>query len=113
MTNEELLHFIITILEEHKALDLLTLDVRNLTNICDSLVICSASSRRHATAMADKLIRALREASIKPLGVEGENVGEWVLIDYTDIVVHIMLPEIREFYNLEKLWAATQSSRDQ
>lgn len=113
MNNEELTHFAISILDEHKALEITVLDVRTLTNICDVMIICSASSRRHAMAMADKLMRAFREQGIKPYGVEGETVGEWVLIDYSDFVVHIMLPEIREFYNLEKLWGATQTVREQ
>lgn len=113
MNSEQLTQLAISILEEHKGFDIVILDVRSLTNICDQMIICSASSRRHAVAMADKLIRGFREAQIKPYGVEGENLGEWVLIDYSDIVVHIMLPEIREFYNLEKLWGATQAVRDQ
>lgn len=111
MNSEELTRLAISILENHKAVDIHNLDVRGLTSICDNMIICSATSRRHASAMADKLLRALREEGVKPFGLEGENIGEWVLVDLNDIVIHIMLPEIREFYNLEKLWSATQEIR--
>lgn len=113
MNSETLTKLAIDALEAHKALDITNLDVRGLTNICDNMIICSATSRRHASAMADKLIRAMRDAGVRTYGAEGEKAGEWILIDFADIVVHIMLVETREFYNLEKLWSTTQAVREQ
>ena len=111
MNTEKLTELTLEILTENKALDIINLDVKALTSTIDRMIVCSAISKRHASALADKLIRALRKAGVRPYGVEGEEQGEWVLVDLTDIVVHIMIPEMREFYNLEKLWSATQAAR--
>ena len=113
MNSDTLSKLAVATLDANKALDITNLDVRSLTNICDYMIICSATSRRHAASMADKLIRAMRDVGIRPFGTEGKTIGEWILVDFADIVVHIMLTETREFYNLEKLWSATQSIRDQ
>lgn len=94
-------------LDEYKALQITDLDVTMLTDIADRVIICSATSRRHASALADKVIRRVKENGVQPLGVEGKMEAEWILIDLCDIIVHIMLPEIRDFYSLEKLWIMT------
>jgi len=113
MNSAELTQLVIQTLEDNKARDITELDVTPLTNMIDAMVICSATSGRHAKALADKVLEATRKIDLKPLSVEGEDEGEWVLIDLHDIVVHIMQPETREFYNLEKLWTATETARQQ
>jgi ribosome-associated protein len=91
-------------LDDLKALDVHSLDVRHLTTVTDTMVIASGRSDRHVRAIAGAVIEQCKKAGFRPLGVEGERSGEWVLVDLADIVVHVMLPRVREFYNLEKLW---------
>jgi len=103
------------ILNDAKGQDISVLDVRRLTDITDYMIIASGTSTRHVNAMARKLVDKMRELSYKPLGVEGGDTGEWVLIDFGDVVAHIMHPQTRDFYSLEKLWAedmAVQSETD-
>lgn len=100
-------------LEDHKAQNIVALDVRPLTDIMDVMIVCTATSTRHAKTLADKLIQASKMAHRPPLGVEGENEGAWVLIDLEDVVVHIMLERERDYYHLEKLWAATENLKKQ
>jgi len=88
-----------------KAQDLTVLDVRDIASFTDLMVVASGASTRQVKALADKVIERCRLAGIRPLGVEGEREAEWVLVDLGDIVVHVMLPQTRAFYNLEKLWA--------
>ncbi len=91
-------------LDELKAKDIRQIDVRGKTSIADLLVIASGTSTRHVKSIADEVIKFAKKAGMLPLGVEGEREAEWVLVDLGDIIVHIMLPRIREFYALEKLW---------
>jgi ribosome-associated protein len=99
-------------LDENKARDIKDIDVSQLTDVVDAIIVCTATSTRHASALADKLIRAMKNEGIKPLGVEGAKEGKWILVDLQDIVVHIMLENIREFYDLERLWAMTEEVRE-
>jgi ribosome-associated protein len=92
-------------LSDAKALDVAMIDVRNVADFTDYMVICTGSSNRHVQSVADKVIDKLTAAGVKPIGVEGEAVGDWVLIDFGDIVVHVMRQQTRDFYNLEKLWS--------
>jgi ribosome-associated protein len=92
-------------LEDAKAQDIVVLDVSQVSSFTDTMIVASGTSSRHVSAMASRLREALRERGAKPLGVEGEKTGDWVLMDYGDVVVHLMRPPIRDFYNLEKLWA--------
>lgn len=96
---------IVAALEDRKALDIKVVDVRGKTSFTDLMVIASGTSNRHVKSLADNVIIEAKAAGIRPLGVEGEREGEWVLVDLADAVVHVMQPAIRDFYNLEKLWA--------
>jgi ribosome-associated protein len=91
-------------LEDLKAVDVHVLDVRHLTTVTDTMIVASGRSDRHVRAIAAAVVEQCKKAGYRPLGVEGERSGEWVLVDLADIVVHVMLPRVREFYNLEKLW---------
>ena len=106
----ELAKLVTGTLEEYKALRVTDLDVTTLTDIADRVIICSATSRRHAGALADRIIHRTKGNGVQPLSVQGETEAEWILIDLCDIILHIMLPEIRGFYNLEQLWSMTESS---
>jgi ribosome-associated protein len=89
---------------ELKAKDVREIDVRGKTSITDLLVIASGTSTRHVKSIADEVVKFAKRAGVMPLGVEGEREAEWVLVDLGDIVVHVMLPRVREFYGLERLW---------
>lgn len=104
MTPQQLKTLVVKTLDQNKANDIIALDVHKVTSITDYMIICSATSNRHAKALADHVITKAKENHYKPLGVEGESTAEWILIDLVDVVVHIMQPQTREFYNLEKLW---------
>lgn len=103
---------IVKTLEDYKAEDIISLDVKALTSVTDCMVICSATSKRHAHALSDHLVTKAKSTGTRPLSVEGELTNEWILVDFGDIVIHIMLPEIRKFYSLEKLWGATWKARE-
>jgi ribosome-associated protein len=105
MNSEELTDLVVDALEEVKARDIVRLDVRDLTSVTDYMVVASGTSNRHVKALADAVAEKAKEAGHRPQGVEGEGGSEWVLIDLGDALVHVMLPRIREFYNLEKLWS--------
>ena len=89
---------------ELKAKDVREIDVRGKTSITDLLVIASGTSTRHVKSIADEVVKFAKRAGVAPLGVEGQREAEWVLVDLGDIVVHVMLPRVREFYGLERLW---------
>lgn len=96
-----------TALEDLKAVNPVTLDVRELSNVMDYLVVASGTSNRHVKSLADAVSQAAKAAGQMPLGVEGETAGEWVLVDLGDVVVHVMQPAARDFYDLERLWVST------
>lgn len=93
-----------TALDDMKAVNIRVLDVRGLTDIADTMVIACGNSDRHVRSIAERVVEKARAAGHRPLGTEGERDGEWVLVDLQDIVVHVMLPRVREFYGLERLW---------
>ncbi|GAB2787369.1 ribosome silencing factor [Dyella kyungheensis] len=95
---------VINALDELKAKDIREIDVRGKTSIADLLVIASGTSARHVKSIADEVVKFAKQAGVMPLGVEGEREAEWVLVDLGDVIVHVMLPRIREFYGLERLW---------
>jgi ribosome-associated protein len=91
-------------LEDMKAVNVKVMDVRGLTDIADVMVVASGNSDRHVRSIADQVIEKAKAAGFRPLGVEGAREGEWVLVDLQDVVVHVMLPRVREFYSLERMW---------
>ncbi|HEX5048462.1 MAG TPA: ribosome silencing factor [Gammaproteobacteria bacterium] len=93
-----------TALDDLKGQQITVLDVRHLTSVTDTMVVASGRSDRHVRALADTVVEQCAKAGVRPIGVEGQKSGEWVLVDLGDVVVHVMLPRVREFYNLEKLW---------
>ena len=91
-------------LEDMKAVNVKVMDVRKLTDVTDTMIVATGNSDRHVKSIADRVIERCREAGHRAYGVEGQQEGEWVLVDLQDLIVHVMLPRIREFYGLEKLW---------
>jgi len=102
--SDELVTLVEDALDELKALDTCILNVGKLTSVTDHMVISSGTSSRHVRSIADKVIEMAKAAGCAPLGVEGQQYGEWVLVDLGDVVVHLMQSKTRDFYNLEKLW---------
>jgi ribosome-associated protein len=98
-------------LSDMKALEVKLLDVRGLTDIADFMVIASGTSDRHVRSAAQRVVEKAKEAGFRPHGVEGQQDGDWVLIDLSEMIVHVMLPRVREFYGLEKLWDMTAAKR--
>ena len=94
----------LTALDELKAVDIVELDVRDRASFTDFMLFASGNSTRHVSAIAEAVIEAARRAQNPPLGTEGEDIAEWILVDLGDVIVHIMLPEVRAYYELEKLW---------
>jgi ribosome-associated protein len=111
--SKDLIAFVESTLSAHKALDIKVLDVSSLTDVMDAMVICTATSTRHAASTADKLIVAAKKIGVKPFNsIENQTDTGWILVDLLDVVVHIMLAETREFYSLEKLWTVTEAARN-
>lgn len=98
-------------LSDMKALEIKVLDVRGLTDIADFMVIASGTSDRHVRSVAQRVVEKTKEAGFRPHGVEGQQDSDWVLIDLNEMIVHVMLPRVREFYGLEKLWDMTSAKR--
>lgn len=102
---------VINALDDMKALEIKVLDVRGLTDVADTMVIASGTSDRHVRSVAQKLVEKTKAAGFRPHGVEGQQDSDWVLIDLNEMIVHVMLPRVREFYGLEKLWDMTATKR--
>ena len=113
MQIEDLIKTVEDALAELKAKDVVRIDVRELTGVTDYMIIASGGSNRQVGALADNVIEKVKEGGLRPLGIEGNESGEWVLVDLGDIVVHIMQPATRQFYDLEKLWQSAESRREQ
>jgi len=102
--SEQLVHDTVADLEAVKATDITVLDIREFNSITDFMIVATGRSTRHTRALAENLVRNMKGSGRAPMGVEGEQYGEWILVDLCDVVVHVMLPETRELYQLEKLW---------
>jgi ribosome-associated protein len=101
---------VVAALDEMKAVNVRVLDVRGLTDFADAMVVASGNSDRHVRAIAQHIVDKAREQRYRRMGVEGARDGEWVLVDLQDVVVHVMLPRVREFYGIEQLWEQPASS---
>lgn len=113
MQIDDLIKTVEDALAELKAQDVVRIDVRELTGVTDYMIIASGGSNRQVGALADNVIEKVKERGLRPMGIEGKESGEWVLVDLGDIVVHIMQPATRQFYDLEKLWQSAESRREQ
>jgi ribosome-associated protein len=91
-------------LADMKAVNIKVMDVRNVTDVADCMIIASGTSDRHVRSIADRVLERAKAGGFRPFGLEGERDGEWVLVDLNDVIVHVMLPRVREFYGLEGLW---------
>lgn len=111
MPTEALAELVVGALDELKGVDVCQIDVRGKTSITDVLVIASGTSERHVRALADRVVERARDRGVRPLGVEGQRGGDWLLVDLGDVVVHVMSREKRDFYNLEKLWSIEPRER--
>jgi len=113
MQVEALRDLVIKVLEDIKAKDIITIDVKGRSSITDIMVIASGTSSRHVKSLAESVILQAKAAGETPLGAEGINEGEWALVDLNDVVVHIMLPKVRDFYQLERLWNMDTAETEQ
>ena len=109
--NSVLEKLVLTALDEMKAVNIKLLDLRGLTDIADAMIVASGTSDRHVRAIADRVIETAKDQGRRPLGVEGQRDGEWVLVDLQDVLLHVMLPRVREFYAIEQLWEAPDGTR--
>jgi ribosome-associated protein len=100
-------------LENLKGQDIVTLDVTPLSDVMDSLIFATGTSNRHVKSLAANVVDELKQKGILPIGVEGMDSSDWVLVDYGSAVIHVMLPQTRKFYDLEKLWSPIKSERDE
>ena len=112
MQPEAVKAMVLTVLEDIKANDVVVLDVSLYASFTDYMVFASGTSRRHVNSIAGSVTDAAKKQNFPALGVEGLDVGDWVLVDLSDVVVHVMLPAIREYYELEKLWGEEMADLD-
>lgn len=103
----------ISALEDAKALDIKCIDVKDLSSVTDYMIIASGTSKRHVRSMADAVAVKVKKNGLMPLGTEGQEEAEWILVDLGDVLVHMMMPDTRTFYDLEKLWAPGLKQEEQ
>jgi len=111
--SNELNQMILESLDDLKAQDVVTLDVRELTDVTDTLIIASGTSNRHVKSLAQNAVDDAKKKGQRAIGVEGQDAGEWVLADFGDTILHVMLPTTRSLYDLEKLWSMTPAGREE
>ncbi|EDY86116.1 iojap family protein [gamma proteobacterium HTCC5015] len=113
MQFEALKELVLEALDDVKAKEITQLDVKGKTSVTDLIIVAIGTSNRHVKSLANSVSTACKKADVPPLGVEGERDGDWVLVDLGDIVVHVMQPEVRDYYNLEKLWEVDATAVEQ
>jgi len=104
---------IIDALEEIKATDITTIDVRDLTGITDTMIIASGNSRGQVKSLANSVVVSAKEAGHQMIGIEGDDKAEWILVDFGDVIVHVMIPSTRQFYDIERLWSVRPNDADE
>jgi len=104
LNQSEFVQFVIDKLEDMKARDTVQINVEGKSTVTDTLIVCSGNSKKHVSSIAENLVVEMKSADVPPLSVEGKETGEWVLVDLSNVVVHVMRDESRDFYQLEKLW---------
>ncbi len=109
MESEQFAQYIVAALDDLKAVNTVTLDVRPLTDVMDFIVITSDTSNRHVKSLASHVSVEAKKQGMAPMGTEGEDAGEWVLVDFGDVVVHVMLPATRDFYDLARPWTVPET----
>jgi ribosome-associated protein len=110
MESEQFTKFVVAALDDLKAVNTVILDVTALTDVMDYMVITSGTSNRHVKSLASHVSVEAKKQGMMPMGMEGEDAGEWVLVDFGDVVVHVMLPATRDFYDLERLWTVPDAT---
>ncbi len=105
MESQQLKQFVLDKIDDMKARDVIELDVRGKSSITDTMIICSGNSKRHVVAIAENAIVEAKRAGVAPSNFDGKDTGEWVLVDFGEVILHVMQDETRDFYQLEKLWA--------
>jgi ribosome-associated protein len=105
LESQQLNQFVKDKIDDMKGRDIIELDVRGKSSITDTMIICSGNSKRHVVAIAENMVVEAKQANIAPTSIEGKETGEWVLVDFGDVIVHVMQDESRDFYQLEKLWS--------
>lgn len=111
METNKLTQLVIDALEDLKGQNITVLDVKDLTTITDTMIVASGTSNRHVRSLADNVVSKAKEEGEQPVGVEGEAQGDWILVDLNNVLVHVMVPKVRDFYNLEKLWNISPAAR--
>tara|TARA_R110002072_G_scaffold150059_2_gene298173 strand:+ start:25027 stop:25419 length:393 start_codon:yes stop_codon:yes gene_type:complete len=112
MQEIELKQLAMDALADLKGNDIVCLDVRNQTDIADYMIIASGTSSRHVNAMVNNVIAEAKKSGVAPNGIEGQQPGEWVLLDLVDVIVHVMVPQARDFYDLERLWSVDSTPEE-
>ncbi len=105
MKSKQLAELVAAALDDIKARDTVVLDVRGMTGVTDYMVVSSGTSNRHVKSLASNVVDEAKQKGVRTIGVEGDDTGEWVLVDFGDVVVHVMLPDARAFYDIERLWS--------
>lgn len=113
MNSQEVIQMAVAALEDMKGVNLVVIDIIGKSSIADAMIVVTGTSQRHVSSMAESVRLSAKEANHPPLGVEGGDSSEWVLVDLGDVIVHVMTEEKREFYSLEKLWSVGPDSEGQ
>ncbi len=110
MQTDQLITLVQNALEDMKARDVVVLDVNGKSSVTDYMVVASGTSKRHVISVAQEVVDKVKQAGMRPVGVEGEAVGDWILVDLGDVIVHVMMPDARSFYDIERLWSFDAAS---
>ncbi|WP_151702513.1 ribosome silencing factor [Nitrincola alkalilacustris] len=113
MQADQMIELVQSALDDMKAKDIVLLDVTGKSSVTDYMMIASGTSKRHVLSVAQAVIEQVKKAGLQPMGTEGQNAGDWVLVDLGDLVVHVMMPDARSFYDLERLWRFDSDEREQ